>query len=87
MAAVSGFSLVSVQKNGFNVVGGKRNGMDVQVEGPVSAVEAAFNCSVIIRLSGAEFFGEFRRGQEVPVGGTGRIIDFFEECFQAFTIA
>jgi subtilase family serine protease len=37
-----------VEKNGFNVVGGTRNGMDVQVEGPVSAVEAAFNVSMLL---------------------------------------
>jgi uncharacterized membrane protein len=29
--------------NGFRVVGGSRDGMDLQIEGPVSAVEAAFN--------------------------------------------
>lgn len=30
-------------RNGFTVTGGSRDGMDVQVVGPVSAVEAAFN--------------------------------------------
>ena len=30
-------------RNGFSVVGGSRDGMDIQVAGPVSAVEAAFN--------------------------------------------
>ena len=29
--------------NGFSVVGGTRDGMDVQIEGPVSAVETAFH--------------------------------------------
>jgi kumamolisin len=31
------------QVNGFEVVGGTRDGMDVQIRGPVSAVEAAFH--------------------------------------------
>lgn len=31
------------QMNGFTVTGGSRDGMDVQVRGPVSAVEAAFH--------------------------------------------
>jgi len=31
-----------VQRNGLEVVGGSRDGMDVQVKGPVSAVEKAF---------------------------------------------
>jgi subtilase family serine protease len=30
-------------RNGFTVTGGSRDGMDVQIVGPVSAVEAAFN--------------------------------------------
>ena len=34
------------QRNGFAVVGGTRDGMDVQVRGPVSAVEAAFHVSM-----------------------------------------
>ena len=32
--------------NGFTVTGGSRDGMDVQVSGPVSAVEAAFHISM-----------------------------------------
>src|SRR5271163_3121079 len=32
--------------NGFTVVGGTRDGMDVQVKGPVSAVESAFHVSM-----------------------------------------
>ncbi|BFI94628.1 MAG: S53 family serine peptidase [Rhodanobacter sp.] len=32
-----------LRRNGLTVTGGSRNGMDVQVVGPVSAVEAAFN--------------------------------------------
>src|SRR5271155_4808962 len=32
--------------NGFTVVGGTRDGMDVQVKGPVSAVESAFHISM-----------------------------------------
>ena len=34
------------KRNGFAVVGGTRDGMDVQVRGPVSAVEAAFHVSM-----------------------------------------
>jgi subtilase family serine protease len=30
-------------RNGFSITGGSRDGMDIQVAGPVSAVEAAFN--------------------------------------------
>jgi kumamolisin len=32
--------------NGFTVVGGTRDGMDVQIKGPVSAVEAAFHVTM-----------------------------------------
>jgi subtilase family serine protease len=32
--------------NGFTVIGGSRDGMDVQIKGPVSAVEAAFHVSM-----------------------------------------
>jgi subtilase family serine protease len=32
--------------NGFTVIGGSRDGMDVQIKGPVSAVEAAFHVSI-----------------------------------------
>ncbi len=32
--------------NGFTVVGGTRDGMDVQIKGPVSAVDAAFHISM-----------------------------------------
>jgi subtilase family serine protease len=32
--------------NGFTIVGGTRDGMDVQVKGPVSAVESAFHVSM-----------------------------------------
>ncbi len=35
-----------VQANGFTVVGGTRDGMDVQIKGPVSAVEKAFNVNM-----------------------------------------
>ena len=34
------------QRNGFAVVGGTRDGMDVQIRGPVSAVEAAFHVNL-----------------------------------------
>jgi subtilase family serine protease len=34
------------QTNGFTVVGGSRDGMEVQVRGPVSAVEAAFHLTM-----------------------------------------
>jgi subtilase family serine protease len=32
--------------NGFTIIGGSRDGMDVQIKGPVSAVEAAFHVSM-----------------------------------------
>jgi subtilase family serine protease len=32
--------------NGFTIIGGSRDGMDVQIKGPVSAVEAAFRVSL-----------------------------------------
>jgi kumamolisin len=35
-----------VNKNGFTVVGGTRDGMDVQIKGSVSAVEAAFHVTM-----------------------------------------
>ncbi len=35
-----------VNKNGLTVVGGTRDGMDVQVKGPVSAVETAFHVTM-----------------------------------------
>ncbi|MGA2740023.1 MAG: S53 family serine peptidase [Bryobacteraceae bacterium] len=34
------------QANGFSVVGGTRDGMDVQIKGPVSAVQTAFHVTV-----------------------------------------
>lgn len=34
------------KSNGFEVVGGTRDGMDVQIKGPVSAVEAAFHLTM-----------------------------------------
>src|SRR5580700_636538 len=34
------------QSNGFAVVGGSRDGMDVQIRGPVSAVQAAFHVTM-----------------------------------------
>jgi kumamolisin len=34
------------QRNGFTVVGGTRDGMNVQIRGPVSAVESAFHVSM-----------------------------------------
>jgi subtilase family serine protease len=40
--AVLGF----VKANGFAVVGGTRDGMDVQIRGPVSAVQAAFHVTM-----------------------------------------
>lgn len=36
-----------LRKNGLTVTGGSRDGMDVQVRGPVSAVEAAFNVRML----------------------------------------
>jgi kumamolisin len=35
-----------LKSNGFTVVGGSRDGMDVQVKGPVSAIESAFHVSM-----------------------------------------
>ncbi len=40
--AVVGFA----KANGFEVVGGTRDGMDVQIKGPVSAIEAAFHLTL-----------------------------------------
>ena len=34
------------KSNGFKVVGGSRDGMDVQIEGSVTSIEAAFNVSM-----------------------------------------
>jgi subtilase family serine protease len=36
-----------VKANGFEVVGGSRDGMEVQIKGPVSAVEKAFNVKMM----------------------------------------
>jgi subtilase family serine protease len=36
-----------VQNRGLNVVGGSRDGMDVQVKGPVSAIESAFHINLL----------------------------------------
>ncbi len=36
-----------VKANGFEVVGGTRDGMDVQIKGPVSAVETAFHLKMV----------------------------------------
>lgn len=36
------------KSNGFTVTGGTRDGMEVQVKGPVSAVEAAFHVNMVI---------------------------------------
>lgn len=35
------------RKNGFTVTGGSRDGMDVQIQGPVSVVEAAFHVNML----------------------------------------
>jgi len=35
-----------VKENGFEVVGGTRDGMEVQIKGPVSAVESAFHVTI-----------------------------------------
>ncbi len=37
-----------VQEHGLAVVGGSRDGMEVQVKGPVSAIEAAFHIELLI---------------------------------------
>jgi kumamolisin len=36
-----------VKANGFEVVGGTRDGMDVQIKGPVSAIETAFHLKMV----------------------------------------
>jgi len=36
-----------VKANGFTVVGGSRDGMNVEIKGPVSAIEAAFHVSMM----------------------------------------
>jgi subtilase family serine protease len=47
------------QANGFTVVGGTRDGMDVQIKGPVSAVQAAFHVtlSTYQDSTGRTFYG------------------------------
>src|ERR1700722_14526087 len=37
-----------LQDHGLAIVGGSRDGMDVQVSGPVSAIESAFNVNLLI---------------------------------------
>ncbi len=37
-----------VQSHGFTVVGGSRDGMDVQVKGPVSSIESAFHVNMMV---------------------------------------
>jgi subtilase family serine protease len=39
-------TVLFVKSNGFAVVGGTRDGMDVQIKGPVSAVESAFHVTM-----------------------------------------
>ncbi len=39
-------TVLFARSNGFVVVGGSRDGMDVQIKGPVSAVEAAFHVTM-----------------------------------------
>lgn len=35
------------KRNGFTVIGGSRDGLDVQIQGPVSAVESAFHVAML----------------------------------------
>lgn len=35
------------RRNGFTVIGGSRNGLDVQIEGPVSAIESTFHVAIL----------------------------------------
>jgi subtilase family serine protease len=52
-----------VKANGFEVVGGSRDGMEVQVKGPVSAVEKAFHVNMMTYKHPTEartFFGPDR---------------------------
>ena len=53
--AVVGF----LQANGFSVTGGSRDGMDVQVQGPVSAVQTAFHVAMNTYqdAAGVTFYG------------------------------
>jgi subtilase family serine protease len=52
-----------VQGHGFTVVGGSRDGMDVQVRGPVSAIESAFHINMLVYQHPSEnrtFYGPDR---------------------------
>ncbi len=52
-----------VQSHGLTVVGGSRDGMDVQVKGPVSAIESAFHINLLVYQHPSEnrtFYGPDR---------------------------
>jgi subtilase family serine protease len=52
-----------VQSHGFTVVGGSRDGMEVQVKGPVSAIESAFHVNMLVYQHPSEnrtFYGPDR---------------------------
>ena len=39
------------------------------------------NHGVIVFLAGTKPFGELRHGEEMPVGGAGRIVEFLQKCY------
>ena len=54
--------------NGFQVVGGSRDGMDLQVEGPVAAIEKAFNVSMNVYRHPTEDRAFYAPDREPTVG-------------------
>ena len=54
--------------NGFQVVGGSRDGMDLQIEGPVAAIETAFNVSMGVYRHPAENRTFYAPDREPTVG-------------------
>ena len=57
-----------VTSNGFQVVGGSRDGMDLQIEGPVAAIETAFNVSMSVYQHPTEMRTFYAPGREPTVG-------------------
>jgi kumamolisin len=57
-----------VQDYGLAVVGGSRDGMDVQVKGPVSAIESAFHVKMLIYLHPTEQRTFYAPDREPTVG-------------------
>ena len=54
--------------NGFQVVGGSRDGMDLQIEGPVAAIEKAFNLSMNVYQHPTENRAFYAPDREPTVG-------------------